>query len=290
MIYVVVGPTASGKTDAAIKISEMKNAPIINGDAFQIYKDMDIGTNKISKNDPYYNRHHLLDIVSPDQTFSVKDYQEIGRKTLNKLLKENKDIVIVGGTGLYIKALLYDYHFPEEENVESNKYDDLSNHELHEMLKSLDEKEAEKIHENNRKRVVRAISLIKNNSEKKTDLLAKQNHRPVYDNVRILFISPDRDTLYKNINQRTKALLDNGLVNEVKELMAKYNLSLTARQGIGYKEVIDYLEEKITLDECEELIAKRTRNYAKRQITFFKHQFDNIETFDSKEELLSKIN
>ena len=289
MIYVIVGPTASGKTDAALKISEMKNAPIINGDAFQIYQDMDIGTNKISKDDKYYSRHYLLDIVDPSKTFSVKDYQEVGRKTLDKLLSENKDVIIVGGTGLYIKALLYDYSFPDEEETYHSEFDNLSNHELHEMLKELDAKEAEKIHENNRKRVMRAISLIRNNETSKTDMLQKQEHKPIYKDVRVMFISPDREELYQKINERTDLILQKGLVEEVKNLLNKYNLSLTARQGIGYKEVIDYLDNKITLEECRDLIAKRTRNYAKRQVTFFKHQFDNIETYKSVEDLLANI-
>lgn len=289
MIYVIVGPTASGKTDAAIKISEMKNAPIINGDAFQIYKDMDIGTNKIKKSDPLYDRHHLLDIVSPDKTFSVRDYQKVGRETLDKLLKDNKDVIIVGGTGLYIKALLYDYEFPDEEETYIDDFDKYSNHELHEMLKKLDPEEASKIHENNRKRVMRAISLIRNNNSSKTDLLSNQAHKPIYKDVRIMFISPNRDILYQRINERTKEILDNGLVEEVKYLLNKYNLSLTARQGIGYKETIEYLENKITYEECEALIAKRTRNYAKRQVTFFKHQFDNIETYNSAQELIEAI-
>ena len=289
MIYVVVGPTASGKTDAAIEISKRKNAPIINGDAFQIYKDMNVGTNKISKDDPFYQRHYLLDIASPEQTFSVKEYQDIARKTLDELLKKNDDVVIVGGTGLYIKALLYDYVFPDELEDNDDNYDNLSNDELHKMLESLDQEEAKKIHENNRKRVIRAINFINKNNESKTEMLARQEHKPIYKNIKVMFISPNRDTLYDNINARTKKLLDNGLVEEVKTLLQKYNLSLTARQGIGYKEVIDYLEGKITLKECEELIAKRTRNYAKRQITFFKHQFDNVETYDSIEKLLENI-
>ena len=289
MIYVVVGPTASGKTDAAIEISRRKNAPIINGDAFQIYKDMDVGTNKISKDDPLYDRHYLLDIASPEEIFSVKQYQDIARKTLNDLLEKYDDVVIVGGTGLYIKALLYDYEFPEEESKDDREYENLSNEELHEILEKLDKKEAEKIHANNRKRVIRAINLINRNNESKTEMLAKQEHKPIYKNIKVMFISPNRDILYDNINLRTKKLLGNGLVDEVKHLLEKYDLSLTARQGIGYKEVIDYLDGKLTLKECEELIAKRTRNYAKRQVTFFKHQFDDIETYESKEKLLENI-
>ena len=120
MIYVIVGPTCSGKTSAAIALSEKLNAPIINGDAFQVYKDMNIGTSKISKNDPAYSKHYLLDIVSPEQTFSVMEYQKIARKTLDELLAKKEDVIIVGGTGLYIKALLYDYQFLEEKPTKPN--------------------------------------------------------------------------------------------------------------------------------------------------------------------------
>ena len=134
MIYVIVGPTASGKSDAAIEIANYLSAPIISGDAFQIYQDMDIGTNKISKDDSNYKKHYMLDIITPDKSYSVKEYQEEARKILDSFLKENKDVVIVGGTGLYIKALLYDYHF-ENENVNYDEdLDELSNEELHKLF------------------------------------------------------------------------------------------------------------------------------------------------------------
>ena len=291
MIYVIIGPTCSGKTSAAITLSEKLNAPIINGDAFQIYKDMDIGTSKISKNHPLYARHYLLDIVEPSQTFSVMEYQKRGRECLNSLLKDNKDVIIVGGTGLYIKALLYDYEFKEEDSYDTSELEKLDNHELFELLKSLDEEESKKIHENNRKRLIRAIMLIRNSNQKKSEMIANQKHELIYpkDEVKFLYLSPDREKLYKDINERVIQMVNDGLVDEVKNLLEKYDLSLTARQGIGYKEIISYLEGEISLEDAISLIQKRTRNYAKRQVTFFKNQFKELNTFSSKEELLNYI-
>ena len=290
MVYVVVGPTCSGKTSLAISISEVKNnCPIINGDAFQIYKDMDIGTSKISKSDKAYDRHYLLDIVEPSQTFSVMEYQKIARECLDKLLQSNKDVVIVGGTGLYIKALLYDYQFKEEETNNDEELEALDNHELHLLLEKMDKAEAEKIHENNRKRMIRAISMMRKNDYVKSEFIASQEHKIIYPDVKIYFLNPNREVLYENINQRVIEMMDNGLVNEVKNLLKKYELSLTAKQGIGYKEVISYLNNEINMEECISLIQKRTRNYAKRQVTFFKHQFGDLKTYDNKDKVLEDL-
>ena len=278
MIYVIMGPTASGKSNAAHQLAKSLSCPIINADAFQIYKGMDIGTNKVSKDDEFYSYYYLLDIVEPNQAYSVMEYQKAFRETLSKLLKEYKDIVVCGGTGLYIRAATYDYEFKEEDSLDET-YDELSNEELHALLEKLDSKEAEKIHQNNRKRMLRAINLINKSGESKSSLLDKQEHKPIFskDEITYLFINPDREALYEAINNRVIEMFDNGLVDEVKNLLEKYDLSTTARQGIGYKEVISYLNNEISLEECQELIQKRTRNYAKRQVTFFKHQFETVE-------------
>lgn len=269
-----MGPTASGKSNAAHALAKHFNCPIINADAFQIYKSMDIGTNKVSKDDENYSRYYLLDIVEPNESYSVMEYQSAFRKTLEDLQKKYQDIVVCGGTGLYIRAATYDYEFLKEEEADET-FDNLSNEELHSLLEKLDEKEAEKIHQNNRKRMIRAINLINKSGVSKSSLLDKQEHKPIFTNKEItyLFINPNREALYTNINNRVEEMFDNGLVEEVKGLLNKYELSLTATQGIGYKEVISYLNNEITLEECKELIKKRTRNYAKRQVTFFKHQF-----------------
>lgn len=288
MIYVICGPTGSGKTQASLQLAAFLHAPIINADAFQIYRDMNIGTAKISSQNPEYSNHYLLDIISPDQSFSVKEYQQLFRQTIDSLAKKYSNIIVVGGTGLYIRASLYDYVFEEHEPDDTSDLDHLSNQELWDLLKSLDEKSLSSLHPNNRKRVIRAISIARTNLESKSENIQKQEHKIIYPDVNIYFINPPRDNLYENINKRVDEMFDLGLVKEVEDLLVKYHLSLTASQAIGYKEVIDYLSHKISLEECRDLIKQRTRNYAKRQVTFFKHQFDS-EEFISGDELVKAI-
>lgn len=283
MIYVVMGPTCSGKTELANYLIDKLNCEAINFDAFQIYKDMNIGTAKLSKDDPHYKKYHLLDIKTPNETFSVMEYQSLCRKVLSNLLDKYNDVVLVGGTGLYVRAALFDYSFEKEEVPVDVDLLELSNEDLHKLLESLDVEESKKIHVNNRKRLLRAISLIRHSNKKKTDILNEQTHKPIYRDVKFIFLCPDREELYKNIDKRVLSMMENGLVDEVKYLLENYDLSLTAKQGIGYKEVIDYLENKTNYACCVELIQKRTRNYAKRQVTFFKNQFDS-ETYKNIEE------
>ena len=286
MIYVIMGPTCSGKTEVANYLIDKLNCDAINCDAFQIYQDMDIGTAKISKGDKHYKKYHLLDIRTPSESFSVMEYQTLCRDEIDK--QKGKDVVLVGGTGLYVRAALYDYVFKKEEQVDNSDLEKLSNEELWNMLKELDVEESKKIHQNNRKRLIRAISLIRSSEMNKTEMLNEQKHELVYQDVRFIFICPDRETLYENINKRVEAMFKKGLVGEVKGLLAKYKLSVTASQGIGYKEVIQLLNNEINEQECIELIQKRTRNYAKRQVTFFKNQF-KYELFASKEAAIKGI-
>ena len=287
MIYVVCGPTGSGKTSISKKLSEFYCAPIINADAFQIYKHMDIGTAKISKDDPYYKRHYLLDIKEPSESFSVMEYQALFRQKIEELQGKYQNIIVCGGTGLYIRASLYDYKFDEQVEVDNSDLEKMSNEELYELLKNVDPKATETIHMNNRKRVIRAISIYRSSGHSKSESIDSQEHKLIYDNVKILMLNPNREQLYENINKRVDDMFEQGLVEEVKDLLKKYELSSTAKAAIGYKEVIDYLEGKLTFEDCKELIKKRTRNYAKRQVTFFKNQF-KVEMFDSKESLLDK--
>ena len=289
MLICIVGPTGSGKTDIALKLAGFYHAPIINADAFQIYQEMDIGTAKIDKNSDDYKKHYLLDIVKPDQSYSVKQYQDDFRRTYLKLKKEYKDIIACGGTGLYIKAALYDYAFEDEEEADISDLESMSNEELANLLKELDPKALETIHVNNRKRVIRAIQIARTHDLNKTESIDKQEHKLFFDEeVKFLFLNPNRDALYENINKRVDIMFENGLLDEVKGLLNKYQLSNTAKAAIGYKEVIEYLEGKCSLDECKELIKKRSRNYAKRQVTFFKHQLPCKE-YVSKEELLKEF-
>ena len=290
MLIVIVGPTGSGKTDIALKLADFYHAPIINADAFQIYQDMDIGTAKIDKGSDEYKKHYLLDIVKPNQSYSVKQYQEDFRNIYQKLKKDFKDIIVCGGTGLYIKAALYDYAFEDEEEADISDLENMSNEELANLLKELDSKALETIHINNRKRVIRAIQIARTHNTNKSESIEKQMHVLYFkdEEVKFLFLNPNREMLYENINKRVDIMFEKGLVDEVKGLLNKYQLSNTAKAAIGYKEVIDYLEGKCALDECKELIKKRSRNYAKRQVTFFKHQLPCKE-YASKEELLKDM-
>lgn len=288
MIYAIVGPTGSGKTSLACLVADRFNLPIINADAFQIYQDMNIGTAKISNDDPLYRKHYLVDIVNPSQTYSVKQYRDDFDKVIFDLLNNNKNIIVCGGTGLYLRAALYDYSFPEQDEIDTSKYENMDSMKLYEKLKNLDPEAADKIHPNNKKRVIRALIIAENGKLTKSENIASQEHKIRFENVTILFLNPNREELYNTINERVDQMFANGLVEEVKELLKKYKFSLTAYQAIGYKEVIDYLEGKTSLEECKELVKKRSRNYAKRQVTFFKHQFETIE-FNNKETLLNYL-
>ena len=289
MFICIVGPTGSGKTDVALKLAAFYHAPIINADAFQIYQEMDIGTAKIEKGSEEYKKHYLLDIVKPNQSYSVKQYQEDFRNIYLKLKKDYKDIIVCGGTGLYIKAALYDYAFEDEEEADISDLENMSNEELAALLKELDPKALETIHMNNRKRVIRAIQIARTHDLNKSETIDKQEHKLFFkEEVKFLFLNPNREALYEGINKRVDIMFEKGLVDEVEGLLSKYQLSNTAKAAIGYKEVIEYLEGKYSLEECKELIKKRSRNYAKRQVTFFKHQLPCKE-YVSKEELLKEF-
>lgn len=273
MLYIICGPTGSGKTLAAKILSDYYDAPIINADAFQIYKEMNIGTAKISQDDPYYERHYLLDIKEPSESFSVMEYQKLFRETVEELSKKYENIIVCGGTGLYIRASIYDYVFNQEEDSDVSDLEALDNDTLYEMLKELDPKSLDTIHKNNRKRVIRAISIARRSGQTKSETIDQQEHKLIYENLKILMLNPNREDLYAHINQRVDIMFEKGLVEEVKSLKNRFNLSVTAKEAIGYKEVLSYLDGELTLEECKELIKKRTRNYAKRQVTFFKNQF-----------------
>jgi tRNA dimethylallyltransferase len=288
MIYVICGPTGSGKTSVSELLANKLNAPIVNADAYQIYQEMNIGTDKISNTDPIYARYHLLDIVSPEESFSVMQYQKLFRQKIDELSKNHKDIIVCGGTGLYIRASLFDYEFKEQVADDVSDLESKTNEELYELLKTIDPKSLDTIHINNKKRLIRAISIARSGEQTKSEIIDSQEHKIIFDNVRILMLSPDRELLYNKINKRVDEMFEKGLLDEVKYLLNKYELSVTARAAIGYKEIIDALENNTSLEDAKELIKKKTRNYAKRQVTYFKHQLP-CEIYSSKEELLEAI-
>ena len=258
MILAVVGPTGVGKTKLSICLAKKYNAIIVNCDAFQIYKNMNIGTAKVTEEEKEGIDHYLFDIKEVDEYYSVKNYQDDLRNILDNF--KDKNIILVGGTGLYLNAGIMDYRFDDDGNI--TDYSELTNEELYDLAIKKDS--TMNINKNNRVRLVRFLN------KKNID-----NVEPIklYD-VLIIGLTTTRDTLYNVINKRVDNMIDNGLVDEVKSLYKKYPDARSINTAIGYKEIIKYLKKEITLDEAIELIKKNSRNYAKRQFTWFNNKLD----------------
>ena len=271
MIIVIVGPTGVGKTKLSIELAKKYNAEIINADSMQVYKGLDIGTAKVTEEEKEGIKHHLFDICDVEDLYTVYDYQKDGRKIIEELEKNNKNIIIVGGTGLYIKALLYDYKFKEESKL--NDYNDLTNEEILEKINKYD-KECN-IHVNNRKRLIRYLNKLEQ------DLLEEKNGNNKLYEFKMIGLTTDRDTLYEKINNRVDKMIEDGLLEEVKNLYDKKINSKAINTGIGYKELYKYFDKEITLEEAIDLIKKNSRHYAKRQYTFFKNQFKDIKWYQT---------
>jgi len=284
-VIVIVGPTGVGKTKLSIELAKHFNSEIINGDSVQIYKELDIGSAKVTKEEMQGIKHHLLDFKNIEEDYTVYDYQIDLRNKINEFYDRGLTPIVAGGTGLYIKAALYDYKFEKEYNDSFNNYENYTNEEVYEMLKLKDEKEASKLHPNNRKRVVRALNVIENIGKSKSEMLDDQNHKPIYD-ISFIGLTLPRDVLYKRINKRVDIMVENGLIEETKNLFNKYGMkNYKSLQAIGYKELFSYYKDEISYEEAIELIKKKSRNYAKRQYTWFNNQFDvkwfnvNLENF-----------
>ena len=275
MIIVITGPTCMGKSETALEIAKVFNAEVVNGDAFQCYKEMEIGVAKPPKE--YFDvvPHHLFSFVNVDQDYSIADYQKDLRRTVDEIVSRGKNVVIVGGSGLYIRSSLYDYEFKEQPKFDMSKYESMSNSELHDELQRIDPKQAEIIHENNRKRVLRAIEIYLTQGKTKTEVIESQEHKLVYD-ARFFVREMDRDELYSAINKRVDKMVELGLLEEVRSLVNKYGETCKSLQAIGYKELIPVLKNEAKLEDAIEQIKKNSRNYAKRQVTYMKHQFPVI--------------
>ena len=268
MVIVVLGPTAVGKTKMSVELAKLLNGEIINVDSTQIYKDLDIATAKIKENEKDGIPHHLFDIKNIKEDYTVYDYQKDCRNKIEEILCQNKTPILVGGTGLYIKAALYDYKFNDEVN---NQFEDLTNEEIFNKLKELDENID--IHINNRKRLVRALNYCLNNNLKfskkeKTDKL-------LYDTV-FIGLTTDRNILYDRINKRVDVMVKDGLLEEAKKIYDSNIRTKAIMTPIGYKELFPYFENKKSLEECLELIKQNSRKYAKRQYTWFNNQMDVV--------------
>ena len=259
MIIVVCGPTGVGKTKMSVELAKHYNAVVVNADSMQVYKELNIGTAKVKEEEKEGIKHLLFDIVEPSDMYTVYDYQKDLRKVLNE--HKEKNIILVGGTGLYIKAGLYNYEFQEEEDNQED-YSALSNEELYKRVIEIDPNTD--IHINNRKRLIRKLNKKIEGNDKDTLL---------YDAI-FIGLTTSRDKLYERINERVDIMIEEGLIDEVKSLYDKDIRSKSIMTGIGYKELYEYFDGKITLDESIELIKKRSRKYAKRQYTWFNNQMN----------------
>lgn len=272
MIIVVTGPTGVGKTKLSIELAKKYNAEIINGDSVQIYKGLDIGSAKVTEEEKENIPHHLFDIKDPNEDYSIYDYQKDCRAKIKELEDEGKNIIIVGGTGLYIKSALYDYELTDE--VVSNNYDNISTEELYLRLKQLDTDI--EIDRHNRKRVIRALDYyLANNKSIRSN---NKGNNLLYDAI-FIGLTTDREELYQRINKRVDKMIEDGLIEEVKSFHDKNIRSKILLSAIGYKELYSYFDNKITLEEAIELIKRNSRRYAKRQYTFLKNQL-NINWFN----------
>lgn len=262
-IIVIVGPTGVGKTKLSIELAKKLDANIINGDSVSIYKKLNIGSAKPTPEEQKQAPHYLIDIKEPTEEYSVYDYQQDVRKLIEEFQKERKRIIIVGGTGLYIKAALYNYVFTK--GTTNKNYEDLSNEEILTRIKEYN-KEID-IHPNNRKRLVRMLNKLENKEP-----VTNEKDKCLY-NIQVIGLTAPRDIVYNRINQRVDKMLEEGLLDEINGLKEEYKDSRVLNTAIGYKEFYDYLFHNKKLEEVIEQIKLDSRHYAKRQYTFFNHQF-----------------
>ena len=263
-IIVIVGPTGVGKTKLSIELAKKLDAEIINADSVAIYKKLNIGSAKPTIEEQKHSPHHLIDIKDPKEDYSVYDYQKDARKKIEEITKKNKRVIMVGGTGLYIKAALYNYIF--QEGTTYKDYANLTNEELLEKVKSYDK--TIDIHPNNRKRLTRLLNKYENNEP-----ITNQKDECLYP-ITVIGLTAPREVVYDRINQRVDTMIEEGLLEEINSLKEDYKSSRVLNTAIGYKEFKDYLFNNRPLEEVKDKIKQNSRHYAKRQYTFFNHQLD----------------
>lgn len=279
-IIILTGPTAVGKTKLSIETAKMLNAEIISADSMQVYKYMDIGTAKITKKEMENITHYMVDELEPDEEFNVVVFKKLALKYMEEIYKKGKIPLIVGGTGFYIQALLYDIDFSENEDDNGEvrtKLEKLAKEKgaeyLHNMLKEIDEESAASIHMNNVKKIIRALEYYELTGKKISEHNKEQRQNESPYNFLYLVLNDDRDKIYHRIDKRVDIMINNGLIEEVKALKDKgYGKELVSMQGLGYKEILEYLEGNITLDEAIYILKRDTRHFAKRQLTWFRRE------------------
>ena len=282
-VVVIVGPTASGKTALSIELAKKINGEIISSDSMQIYKDMDIGTAKVTKEEMQGIKHYLVDFVSPDCRYTVSDFKKDSENAIKEILQKGKTPIVVGGTGLYVNSLIYgieyqDMKFDEEYRKElmelAESEDGLKK--LYEEANKIDPEATKKISSNDKKRIVRILEIYKATGKNKTEQEILSRQKGVDYDFKVFGIDMERSKLYERINLRVDIMLKQGLENEVKNLISKYSEFPTAMQGLGYKEVVEFFEGKISHEEMIEKIKQESRRYAKRQLTWFRKNKETI--------------
>lgn len=299
-LFILAGPTAVGKTDISIKLAKRLDGEIISADSMQIYKYMDIGSAKVTKEEMDGVPHHMIDIVEPDQSFNVSEYKKLAEEKIEEVASRNRLPMIVGGTGLYINSLICSYDFTEAgTDQEYREYllglaESKGKEYVHEMLRGVDYGSYERLYPNDLKRVIRALEVYRLTGVTITEYNARRQEYICPYNLEYYVLTMDRAQLYSRINLRVDLMMRNGLIEEVESLKKKgYNSDMQSMKGIGYKEILYYLEGKITLEDAVELIKKGSRNYAKRQLTWFRKdprvRWINKDDFGSDDEIVEHI-
>ena len=284
-VIVICGPTASGKTRLSIELAKKINGEIVSCDSMQIYKDMTIGTAKPTFEEMQGIKHYMIDCVFPEERYSVADYKKEATKAIKEILTKGKVPIIVGGTGLYLESLIYGIEYEEikidiEYRIHLEKVEQEKGLQfLYEEAEKIDEQATKKISPNDKKRIFRILEIYKATGKTKTQLEQDSRKQKPEFNYVLFGINMDRQKLYERINKRVDIMIENGLIDEVINLSKKYNEFPTAMQGLGYKEVLEYLQGKLTKEEMIEKIKMMTRRYAKRQLTWFR-KYDNITWLD----------
>ena len=295
-VIVIVGPTASGKTSLSIELAKKINGEIVSCDSMQIYKDMDIGSAKPTKEEMQGIKHYVLDEVEPTKRFSVAEYKIKAEEAIEEILKKKKVPIVVGGTGLYANSLIYGIEYDDiklDEEYRNKLMNEASSEEglkkLYEDAKKIDEKAIEKISPNDKKRIIRILEIYHATGKNKTEQEKNSRKNEVKYDYKIFGINIERPILYERINKRVDIMVEQGLIEEVKALVKKYPEFPTAMQAIGYKEIVQYLNNELTKEEAIEKIKQETRRYAKRQITWFK-RIENLKWIDGLENTQNNIN
>ncbi len=297
-LIILTGPTAVGKTDLSIQLAKEVNGEIISADSMQVYKNMNIGTAKVTKEEMCGIPHYLIDELMPEDEFNVTVFQKLAKQAAETIYAKGKIPIVAGGTGFYIQALLYDVDFAEDENDYSyrNELEELASEKgaefLHQMLAGIDTEAAENIHANNVKRVIRALEYYHLTGKKISEHNKEQRKKESAYNFVYFVLTMNRDRLYERIDRRVDQMLENGLLEEVKSLKkAGYHKDMVSMQGIGYKEILDYLDGKYDYERAVTLLKQDTRHFAKRQLTWFKRERFVTEldkdSFSSEDELLA---